>query len=124
MFTIDLKRACVTSAHACFCKSISQEVRNQVNLEVFIMCSLKTMFKVGLMMSAITGILYVSVPEIRSLILAAAPTLVFLVCPISMLLGMRLMGGKGCGSREAEGYKTSSLVSADKREPALIELER
>lgn len=88
------------------------------------MCSLKTMFKVGLVMSAIAGILYVSVPEIRSLILAAAPTLVFLVCPITMLLGMRLMGGKGCGSREAEGYKASSLVSADKREPALIELER
>ncbi|WP_373887955.1 DUF2933 domain-containing protein [Massilia sp. WF1] len=56
-------------------------------------------------MSAITGLLYISVPEIRSLILTAAPTLVFLLCPISMFLGMRLMGGKGGESREAEQQK-------------------
>ncbi|WP_083684782.1 DUF2933 domain-containing protein [Massilia putida] len=88
------------------------------------MCSLKTMLKIGVMMSAITGLLYISVPEIRSLILTAAPTLVFLLCPISMFLGMRLMGGKGCESREAEQQKAASLVSIDKREPALGEFKR
>lgn len=57
-------------------------------------CNMKTMLKVGIGMLLIAGIAYVALPEFRTWILAASPTLLFLLCPVSMLLCMKMMHGQ------------------------------
>lgn len=59
------------------------------------MCSAKTMFKVALGMLLVFGVAYIALPEVRVWLIAISPTLLFLVCPISMLLCMRMMN-KSC----------------------------
>lgn len=74
------------------------------------MCNTKTMLKVGLGLLVGAVIAYIALPEFRSWILAASPTLLFLLCPLSMLLCMKMMHGQqgqSCGK-----------ASTDKTEPA------
>ena len=58
-------------------------------------CNKQTMLKgaIGLLLAA--GIAYVALPEFRSWIVAAAPTLLFLLCPLSMLACMIMNGQSG-----------------------------
>lgn len=69
------------------------------------MCNTKTMLKVGLGMLFGAVIAYIALPEFRGWILAASPTLLFLLCPISMLLCMKMMhsqNGQSCGKASAD----------------------
>lgn len=67
------------------------------------MCSMKTMLRVGLGMLLITGLAYLALPEFRTWIIAASPTLIFLICPISMIFCMMMMRGK-----DGQGCQTSA----------------
>lgn len=75
-------------------------------------CNTKTMLKVGLGLFASAAIAYITLPEFRSWILAASPTLLFLLCPISMLLCMKMMHGKngqGCSKEFANNQAPATL---------------
>lgn len=77
-------------------------------------CNKQTMWKVGIGMLIVFGIAYAALPELRTWMLAAAPTLVFLLCPLSMLFAMKMMGGKQCETSRAEqpNQSPSSLDNA------------
>jgi hypothetical protein len=67
-------------------------------------CNMKSMLKAGLGIFAVAGTAYVLFPQFRELIIALAPTLVFLLCPLSMLFCMKMMqdkNGQGCQSSAA-----------------------
>ncbi|SMP72361.1 DUF2933 domain-containing protein [Noviherbaspirillum suwonense] len=69
------------------------------------MCNAKTMLKMGLVMLAVVGITYVALPDFRDWILAASPTLLFLLCPLSMLFCMKMMhsqNGQSCATSDSE----------------------
>lgn len=59
-------------------------------------CDTKTMIKVGLGLGALAAGAYVFIPAARVLILAAAPFLFFLLCPISMFFMMKSMNSNSC----------------------------
>ncbi len=78
------------------------------------MCSMKTMLKVGLGMLLITGLAYLALPEFRVWILAASPTLLFLICPISMLVCMKMMhsqNGQSCQTPASNNNDKVALAS-------------
>ena len=54
-------------------------------------CDTKTMIKTGLGLGGVVVAAYVFVPDARALIDMAAPFLLFLLCPISMLFMMKSM---------------------------------
>lgn len=54
-------------------------------------CDTKTMLKVGLAVGASLAIAYFTMPDAQQLIEAASPFLLFLVCPLSMVLMMKSM---------------------------------
>lgn len=70
------------------------------------MCNTKTMLKVGLGLLLGTVIAYIALPDFRSWILAASPTLLFLLCPLSMIFMMKMMmhdqKGQSCGNASAD----------------------
>jgi hypothetical protein len=82
------------------------------------MCSMKTMLKVGLGMLIAAGIAYLALPEFRVWIVAASPTLLFLICPISMLVCMKMMHGQNGQSCQtsASDDKDKAPVASDKTE--------
>lgn len=87
------------------------------------MCNAKTMLKVGLGMLAVVGIAYAALPDFRTWILAASPTLLFLLCPISMLFCMKMMhgqNGQSCSTSNSE-QKPSSSDAASTPASAAIE---
>jgi hypothetical protein len=78
------------------------------------MCSLKTMLKVAAAMFAVIGIAYFALPDARTWMIAALPTLSFLICPISMLLCMKMMNGqngKSCPTSQPEAKSESSVTN-------------
>lgn len=78
------------------------------------MCNTKTMLKVGLGLLLGAVIAYGALPEFRGWILAASPTLLFLLCPISMLLCMKMMhgqNGQACGKASAESPKQPAALA-------------
>ncbi|SMP81465.1 DUF2933 domain-containing protein [Noviherbaspirillum suwonense] len=62
------------------------------------MCAAKTMLKVALALLISFGVAYAAFPEVRTWLVAMAPTLAFLICPISMLFCMKMMN-KSCSSQ-------------------------
>lgn len=66
-------------------------------------CNMKTMLKIGIGMLLIAGIAYVALPEFRTWIFAASPTLLFLLCPVSMLLCMKMMNAQNKQSCKKTG---------------------
>jgi hypothetical protein len=80
------------------------------------MCNMKTMLKVGLGMLFVAALAYLALPEFRTWIVAASPTLLFLICPISMLVCMKMMhgqNGQSCG-KSASDNKDEAPVASDK----------
>lgn len=57
-------------------------------------CNMKTMLKVGLGMLLVVGTAYAALPEFRDWILASSPILLFLLCPLSLLVMMSMMRGE------------------------------
>lgn len=85
------------------------------------MCNTKTMLKIGLVMLAVVGVAYAVLPDFRDWILAASPTLLFLLCPLSMLFCMKMMhsqNGQSCATSDSEQKPqalSSNIDRADKR---------
>jgi hypothetical protein len=82
------------------------------------MCNMKTMLKVGLGMLVAVGTAYLLLPQFRELITALAPTLVFLLCPLSMLVGMKMMQGQN-----GQACSSSAGNEDEKRASALAKTE-
>lgn len=65
-------------------------------------CSPKTMLKVAAVLGAILVVTYFAVPEAQALVLAGAPVLLALICPVMMLvMAFTMKGRAGSGSCEA-----------------------
>jgi hypothetical protein len=56
-------------------------------------CNSRTMLTVGLAMGLAAAIAYFTLPAAQAFILASAPVLLALICPISMLFMMKAMHG-------------------------------
>lgn len=54
-------------------------------------CDTKTMIKVGVGIGAVLAVAYAMLPAFRALILASAPILLALICPLSMIFMMKSM---------------------------------
>jgi hypothetical protein len=77
------------------------------------MCNVKTMLKTGLGMLLLAAIAYIALPDFRTWILAAAPFLLYLICPISMLFCMKMMSGQNgqsCQSPATKGEEQPAAV--------------
>jgi predicted phage tail protein len=55
------------------------------------MCSTKTMIKVSLAVGALMLASAMLFPSLRATLFAMAPFALFAICPLSMILGMRMM---------------------------------
>jgi hypothetical protein len=66
------------------------------------MCNMKTMLKVGFGMLVIAGLAYYSLPDLRTWIVGASPFLLFLICPITLLIAMKMMTGQNCDSPRSD----------------------
>lgn len=73
-------------------------------------CNAKTMIKIGAALGAALALAYALMPDARALVLAGAPALLLLLCPISMIAMMAMM-------RPAAGDKPAlEAVTAEGRE--------
>ncbi|ODV09286.1 MAG: hypothetical protein ABT20_11390 [Rubrivivax sp. SCN 70-15] len=83
-------------------------------------CSPKTMLKVAAGLGAILAIAYFTVPQAQALVLASAPVLLALVCPLSMLLMAFTMrgpaGGTSCKSTQSGPAVTEPRGEAEPSE--------
>jgi len=66
------------------------------------MCNPKTMFKFGLVLLALAGVLFAAVPEFRTWIINSGPLLLILLCPLHMLYCMLTMKKKEFQQPQAE----------------------
>ncbi len=67
-------------------------------------CDVKTMLRTAGMIGLVAVIGYFAVPEARAFIVASAPVLIALICPVSMIVMMLMMNrpqAKTGQSREA-----------------------
>ncbi len=80
-------------------------------------CDTKTMLKTAALVASALAVLYFTVPAVQALVLASAPVLLVLICPISMLLMMRTMNApKGDGGGDAkETEATPRIEGAEMR---------
>lgn len=62
-------------------------------------CNLKVMLSVAAAMATAAGLAYLSFEAARAAILASLPFLAVLLCPISMLVMMKLMHSSGNGAQ-------------------------
>lgn len=65
-------------------------------------CDLKTMLKTAGVLGLALAVVYFVVPAAQAFIVASAPILVALICPVSMLFMMKAMNG----SPKDDGRKT------------------
>jgi hypothetical protein len=73
------------------------------SLELKMKCNLKVMLSVAATMAAAAGFAYLTFEEARAAILASLPLLAVLLCPISMLVMMKLMHSGGDGAQRSTG---------------------
>lgn len=74
-------------------------------------CDTNTMLKTAAGLAAVAGVIYFAVPAAQAFVLASAPILIALICPISMLIMMKMMnskGAEGCGT-VSEASKSAQL---------------
>lgn len=86
-------------------------------------CDTNTMLKTAAGLAVVAGGLYFTVPAAQAFVLASLPFLVVLVCPISMLIMMRMMNSKGaeaCGTGSEAGKppQLKELLPAVAMEPS------
>jgi fatty acid desaturase len=63
-------------------------------------CSLKTMAATAATLLATLGVAYVAFPAAQGFILASAPILLALICPVMMIAMMLTMRGHGANARD------------------------
>lgn len=66
-------------------------------------CNLKVMLSVAAAMAAAAGFTYLTFEEARAAILASLPILAVLLCPLSMLVIMKMMHSSGDGAQCSTG---------------------
>lgn len=79
-------------------------------------CDSKMMLKIAGGLGVALGVAYFTLPAAQALILASAPILLVLICPVAMLLMMKTMNG----STKDEGAKSEKITSA----PGAVETAR
>lgn len=77
-------------------------------------CDIKTMVKVGLGLGTVATSAYVFIPGVRLAVIAAAPFLFFLLCPISMIFMARSMNTSSCRIRRKTDAQTVKAPTAFK----------
>lgn len=75
-------------------------------------CNSKTMLSVGAALGLTALLAYFALPDARSLILANAPLLVALICPVSMLVMMWFMRGNKDQAGKTSGDSERKLPIA------------
>lgn len=71
-------------------------------------CDSKMMLKIAGGLGVALGVAYFTLPAAQALILASAPILLALICPVAMLLMMKTMNG----STKDEGAKPDKIAPA------------
>ena len=71
-------------------------------------CDSKTMLKTAIGLGIALAVAYFTLPAARTFILASAPILLALICPVAMLLMMRNING----SRKDDGAKPDKTTPA------------
>lgn len=71
-------------------------------------CDSKMMLKIAGGLGVALGVAYFTLPAAQALILASAPILLALICPVAMLLMMKTMNG----SSRDEGAKPAKITPA------------
>ncbi|WP_407973393.1 DUF2933 domain-containing protein (plasmid) [Burkholderia pyrrocinia] len=69
---------------------------------------MKTMITTGIVLLVGLAVAYAALPQFRALVLSVGPTLLFLICPLSMLFMM-----KGMHSGKNEQHSTPSEAARD-----------
>lgn len=64
-------------------------------------CSLKTMATLAATLLAALGVAYVAFPAARVFIVASAPVLLALICPVTMIAMMLATRGRGASASDA-----------------------
>ena len=75
-------------------------------------CSTNTMLKVAAGLGLAVGAAYFAFPAAQTMILASAPYLLLLICPLSMGVMMLMM--KGTGESKSNGNACTSAGVSDK----------
>lgn len=78
-------------------------------------CNKKTMLRVGVGLAVVFSLAYFLLPDMRTWVVASAPLLVALICPLAMLFMMKSMGS--CEKKRNDGEeKVSTLAPIPKIE--------
>lgn len=75
-------------------------------------CNTNTMIKVAAGLGVALGVAYFAFPAAQILILAYAPLLLALICPLSMVAMMLMMKGPGGGKRNETTSADASVIQA------------
>ncbi|MEO7854240.1 MAG: DUF2933 domain-containing protein [Rubrivivax sp.] len=81
-------------------------------------CSVKTMLRTAGAIGLVAVIGYLAVPEARAFIVASAPVLIALICPVSMIVMMLMMNSSK--SKQAEPGKAAAPEPARLGEGATV----
>ncbi|WP_332774925.1 DUF2933 domain-containing protein [Polaromonas sp.] len=78
-------------------------------------CDMKTMVKMALWLGVGLAVAYFALPAAQALILASAPILVALICPVAMFFMMKGMNGskKDESAKPGESKAKSGVREAD-----------
>ncbi len=83
-------------------------------------CDMKTMLRTAGVMGLVAVIAYFAVPEARAFIVASAPVLIALICPVSMVVMMLMMNR----SRSKQGESRESGPPEPDRPGASADIDR
>ncbi len=84
-------------------------------------CNTNTMLKTAAGLAVMAGVVYLAVPTAQAFVLASAPILIALICPISMLIMMKMMNSNGAEVRSVTDKSPSDAKAPDS---AMVEPSR
>lgn len=73
-------------------------------------CNMKTMLTTGIVLLVVLAGLYAALPQFRTLVLSLGPSLLFLLCPLSMIIMMI-----GMRSNKDDQHSPRSDTSQDRQ---------
>ena len=73
-------------------------------------CNLKTMAKIAAAILVVLGVAWFAFPAAQTFIVASAPILLLLICPVMMIAMMFMMRGHGEGMPDAAPRAVESTV--------------